>query len=277
MHDHSGEERVDSLRPKPARVDHDLRNTVGRAAGAGRPDVLDAEGVLGLQRAVGNAGVTSLLEEERSPVHDVIGSGGRPLEPEVRTDMESRLGHDFSDVRVHDDAAAASSATAVNAHAYTVGSNVVFQRDKYDPSSVEGRTTLAHELTHVVQQRSGPVDGTSAPGGIKVSDPSDRFEQEASANADRVMASPAPVQTAALSSSGPAVQRESDEEEEIQGSFVQRESDEEEEIQGLFVQRESDEEEEIQGLFVQRESDEEEEIQGLFVQRADPEEEQEPA
>ena len=47
---------------------------------------------------------------------------------------------------------------------------VVFQRDRYDPSSHEGRVTLAHELTHVVQQRSGPVEGTSAPGGIKVSD-----------------------------------------------------------------------------------------------------------
>jgi hypothetical protein len=266
MHDHSGDERVESLRPKSARIDNDLRDTIGRAAGAGRPDVLDADGVLGLQRAVGNAGVTSLLEEERSPVQDVVNSGGRPLEPEVRTDMESRLGHDFSDVRVHDDSAAASSATAVNAHAYTVGSNVVFQRDKYDPSSVAGRTTLAHELTHVVQQRSGPVDGTSAPGGIKVSDPSDRFEREAAANADRAMASsPAPAQTAALSSSGPAVQRHAGEhEDEVQGSFVQRAGEEEEE--------------EVQGLFVQRAEEEEEEpVQGLFVQRADAEEEEEPA
>ena len=48
----------------------------------------------------------------------------------------------------------------MNAHAYTVGSNVVFQRDQYDPGSDAGRTMLAHELTHVVQQRSGPVDGT---------------------------------------------------------------------------------------------------------------------
>ena len=135
------------------------------------------------------------MEEERSPVHDVVSSGGRPLEPEVRTDMEARLGHDFSDVRVHDDSAAADVGDAVNAHAYTVGSNVVFQRDKYDPSSTEGRTTLAHELTHVVQQRSGPVDGSSAPGGIKVTDPSDRFEREAASNADRVMSAPAPVQT----------------------------------------------------------------------------------
>jgi Zn-dependent peptidase ImmA (M78 family) len=107
--------------------------------------------------------------------------------------METRMGADFSDVRVHNDAAADASAKGLGAHAYTVGSNVVFQRDAYDPSSPQGRTTLAHELTHVVQQRSGPVEGTEAPGGIQVSDPSDRFEREAVANADRVMADPAPA------------------------------------------------------------------------------------
>ena len=205
------------------------------------------------------------MEEERSPVHDVISSGGRPLEPDVRTDMEGRMGHDFSDVRVHDDSSAAASAAAVNAHAYTVGSNIVFQRDQYDPSSTAGRTTLAHELTHVVQQRSGPVDGTSAPGGIKVSDPSDRFEREASANADRVMSASAPVQT--LAASGPAVQREADDEEELQGLFVQRHAghdhDQEDAVQGLFVQREGEnpeEEEQLQGSFVQREAEDEEEV-----------------
>jgi hypothetical protein len=267
MHEHSYDERIDTMRPKASRIDEEVGGHAGKAAAAGRTDALGADDILGLQRSVGNAGVTSLLEEERSPVHDVISSGGRPLEPDVRADMEGRMGHDFSDVRVHDDSAAASSAQAVNAHAYTVGSNIVFQRDKYDPSSAEGKTTLAHELTHVVQQRSGPVDGTSAPGGIKVSDPSDRFEREASANADQVMSAPAPVQ--ALSSSGPAVQREAAPEEE-------------EEVQGLFVQRHAGgdhDEEAVQGLFVQREAapEEEEEVQGLFVQRAAPEEEEEEA
>ena len=113
----------------------------------------------------------------------VGGGGGSPLEPEVRGDMEARLGADFGDVRVHTVAAAHDSAQAVNAHAYTVGSHVVFQRDAYDPGSHQGRTTLAHELTHVVQQRSGPVDGTEAGGGVRVSDPADRFEQEAAATA----------------------------------------------------------------------------------------------
>lgn len=262
MHEHQYDERIETLRPPSSRIDDEVVGHAGRAAAAGRMDALGAADILGLQRSIGNAGVASMLEEDRSPVHDVVSSAGRPLDPDVRVDMEARMGHDFSDVRVHDDSAAAASASAVNAHAYTVGSNIVFQRDQYDPSSTAGRTTLAHELTHVVQQRSGPVDGTSAPGGIKVSDPSDRFEREAAANADQVMSAAAPVQ--ALSPSGPAVQRQEEEEESVQGTFVQRHAGhagEEEPVQGLFVQRQDEapeEEEPVQGLFVQREDEEEE-------------------
>ena len=221
-----------------------------QAAAAGRSDVLDGAGILGLQRAVGNSGVGRHAGrsdgDERSPVHDVVNSGGgSPLAPDVRDEMQGRLGHDFSDVRVHTDSAAHDSAKSVNAHAYTVGSNVVFQRDKYDPSSVEGKTMLAHELTHVVQQRSGPVDGSAAGGGIKVSDPSDRFEREASANADRVMSAPGPGRAAHRRRPAAAVQRH-EEEEAIQGAFVQRDEapeEEEETAQGSFVQREAEEEE----------------------------------
>ena len=180
MHDHRHDDLVDTLRPPSSRIDGDRERTEthGRAAAAGRLDVLGTNGALDLQRMAGNDAVAQLLEdgqpaqdEQSSPVHGVISSGGRPLDTDVRTDMESRLGADFGDVRVHDDSAAAASASAVNAHAYTVGSNIVFQRDTYDPGSDAGRLTLAHELTHVMQQRSGPVDGTVAPGGIKVSDP----------------------------------------------------------------------------------------------------------
>jgi hypothetical protein len=227
-HDHDVEET--SLRPKSSRLDSRPSPHLLQAAAVGRTDVLDEAGILGLQRAVGNGGVGALLEEENtSPVHGVLNSGGgSPLAPDVRDEMEGRLGHDFSDVRVHSDGAASDSAKSVNAHAYTVGSNVVFQRDKYDPSSGEGKTMLAHELTHVVQQRSGPVDGSPAGGGIKVSDPSDRFEREAAANADRVMSGPAPAGHAEASPAGASIQRQADEEEApeeeeaVQGSFVQR-------------------------------------------------------
>jgi Domain of unknown function (DUF4157) len=259
VHDHQRDERIETLRPKSSRIP-ELDPSLGLAAAAGRVDVLGGGAALGLQRAVGNDAVTSLMEEERSPVHDVISSGGRPLDPDMRADMESRLGHDFSDVRVHDDSAAAASATAVNAHAYTVGSNVVFQRDRYDPSTQEGKTTLAHELTHVVQQRSGPVEGTSAPGGIKISDPSDRFEREAAANAERAMSGP-PLQTAAVPAARPSLQRHAAEDEApVQGTH--RQADEEgEPVQDMLVQRaegEEEEEEPVQGLFMQRAEDEEE-------------------
>ena len=233
-----------ALRPKPARLDRAGPGIAAQAAAAGRWDVVGAGGLLDLQRSAGNLGVAAAmgeLDEEPSPVHDVINSGGgQPLESGVRTDMEARLGHDFGDVRVHTGARAEESAASVNAHAYTVGSNIVFQRDAYDPSSEAGRTTLAHELTHVIQQRSGPVDGTQAPGGIRVSDPSDRFEREAAANAERVMAAPAPEAgpeagpAAGPSVAGSAIQRQEDqpaEEEEMpaaQGAFVQRDEGEEE-------------------------------------------------
>jgi hypothetical protein len=226
-HDHDTE--AAELRPKAARLDTGPSAHQFQAAALGRSDVLDPTAMLGLQRAVGNAGTASVVEDDRSPVHDVINSGGQPLAPEVRGEMESRLGHDFGDVRVHTDGAAHDSAKSVSAHAYTVGSNVVFQRDAYDPSSTAGKTMLAHELTHVVQQRAGAVDGTPTAGGIKVSDPSDRFEREAAANAERVMTTPSPAATVATGS-GPAVQREATEEEDesVQGVFVQREGEEEE-------------------------------------------------
>jgi hypothetical protein len=236
-HDHDLET---GYRPKGDRVEHeDSGDLMYRAAAAGRTDVLGPAGLLGLQRAVGNAGVNTLVDEERSPVHDVVTSGGgSPLDADTRTDMESRFGRDFGDVRVHTDGAAHESARSVNAQAYTVGSNIVFQRDQYDPSSVDGRHMLAHELTHVVQQRSGPVDGTAAGGGVKVSDPSDRFEREAVANADRLMSGPAPgVPT------GPAgVQRCEDD-----GALaVQREEEpeDEEQMAQTYVQRVEEDEEE---------------------------------
>ncbi|MFD7068479.1 DUF4157 domain-containing protein [Streptomyces sp. NPDC059913] len=244
-HDHGHDEPVSAARTPEVREPADT-GRLYRAAAAGRADVVGAGGMGVLQRAVGNSAVGAMLQrkkatgeepgtEERSPVHDVVSSGGgAPLDTDTRADMEARMGADFSDVRVHTDSAAHDSAKGVGAHAYTVGNNVVFQRDAYDPASPQGRTTLAHELTHVIQQRNGPVDGTETAGGIRVSDPSDRFEREAVANADRVLADPAPAPAAETPAPAPApaagpaaVQRAATEDEDeqpadVQGSFVQR-------------------------------------------------------
>ncbi|MCV7290082.1 DUF4157 domain-containing protein [Mycolicibacterium wolinskyi] len=228
-HTHASE-----LRPKASRLEEPESAMAMRAALSGRLDVAGPAGVAGLQRVAGNSGASALMDEDRSPVHNVIGSGGSPLPADLRTDMEGRFGHDFGDVRVHHDGAAHDSAKSVNAQAYTVGSDIVFQSGKYDPASDAGKHMIAHELTHVVQQRSGPVDGTDAGGGVKISDPSDRFEREAVANADRVMASPAPAAAPAGAqrvAESAAVQRQEEpaEEEETAQTFVQRQDEEAEE------------------------------------------------
>jgi hypothetical protein len=66
--------------------------------------------------------------------------------------FSSRIGYDFSNVRIHTDKEAAESAKAVNAKAYTIGNNIVFNEGQYNTESVEGKKLMAHELTHVVQQ-----------------------------------------------------------------------------------------------------------------------------
>ncbi len=88
-------------------------------------------------------------------VHAALNEAGQPLASGVRGFFESRFGHDLSQVRVHADARAEASARTVEARAYTVGEHIVFGRSQYDPASRAGRLLLAHELTHVLQQRPG--------------------------------------------------------------------------------------------------------------------------
>jgi hypothetical protein len=90
-------------------------------------------------------------------VHDVLASPGQPLDASTRAFFEPRFGHDFSNVRVHSDAAAAQSARNVNAKAYTVGNNIVVGANQFAPTTREGRRLIAHELTHVVQQQRSTV------------------------------------------------------------------------------------------------------------------------
>jgi hypothetical protein len=88
-------------------------------------------------------------------VHDALRATGQPLDPATRAYFEPRFGYDFSDVRIHTGPSAETSAQAVHALAYTVGQNVVFNAGQYSPQTNQGQRLLAHELTHVVQQRSG--------------------------------------------------------------------------------------------------------------------------
>lgn len=84
-------------------------------------------------------------------------SAGAPMAPAVRGWFEPRMGADFTGVRVHADASAASAAASVGARAFTVGSDVVFGAGEYAPGSAAGNRLLAHELVHVLQQGGGPA------------------------------------------------------------------------------------------------------------------------
>jgi outer membrane protein OmpA-like peptidoglycan-associated protein len=116
------------------------------------------------------------------PLSARVGPVRNRLEDEADRMAEGVMAHqpadsavDFSDVRLHTDSRAAESARAVNARAYTLGRNVVFGKDEYQPNSSQGRRLLAHELAHVLQQSDGgaaqvqrEVFETDFPGGGKV-------------------------------------------------------------------------------------------------------------
>lgn len=104
--------------------------------------------------------------------------GGRPLEDGTRERMGEALGDPLADVRVHDDSGAGHLARAVSARAFTTGADVFFGSGEYKPGTSDGDRLLAHELTHVVQQRGAPSSGP-----LEVSDPGDALESEADAAA----------------------------------------------------------------------------------------------
>lgn len=141
-------------------------------------------------------------------VHEVLTSMGAPLDESLRRTMEARFGHDFSRVRIHTGARAAESAQAVNALAYTVGQDIVFDAGQFAPATRAGKRLLAHELAHTVQQSSAGVSAV-APYTLEVTAAQSAAEMECDAIAERVVNAsltehePPPV----MQSIAPSVQR----------------------------------------------------------------------
>jgi hypothetical protein len=96
-------------------------------------------------------------------VDRALAGRGTPLDPALRREMERRFGYDFSRVRVHTGPAAGQSALDVNAHAFTVGHDIVFGAGQFAPDSRAGKRLLSHELAHVVQQSGGDHLETGRP------------------------------------------------------------------------------------------------------------------
>jgi hypothetical protein len=103
------------------------------------------------------------------------GSGGA-LDARARARAGSALGDPLDDVRVHTDPTADTLARSVSARAFTTGSDIYFASGQYQPGTAHGDRLIAHELTHVVQQRGAPSSGP-----LSVTQPGDAHEREADA------------------------------------------------------------------------------------------------
>ncbi len=175
-----------------------------------------AEAMLELQQTHGNRYVQRLAQgnKEATLDEDIIHrieaqrGSGKPLEPEVRSEMEVPFEHDFSQVRVHTDAEADKLSQGLGAKAFTTGSDVFFRQGAYQPDSESGERLLGHELAHVIQQE-GKSTSSIIGGADLTGKPGDVFERQAeaagkdTANNNLVTIQPAPYV--------PSIQRQGEE------------------------------------------------------------------
>jgi hypothetical protein len=162
-----------------------------------RPDGAEVS-MVDLQRQIGNRAVQRLmvqrssqepaeLDEETESRINSERSSGQPLNSQVQAEMENATGQDLSGVQVHTSEESDAVNRQIGAKAFTTGSDIFFTSGSYQPGSSGGKELLAHELTHVVQQRSGVSGGGN--GRMTVNAPHDQYEQEADAVASSVVSS----------------------------------------------------------------------------------------
>jgi hypothetical protein len=149
-----------------------------RPAAPGRGAGLSAHA---LARAAGGRGILPGGDVDPGvarAIADRAGRGAR-LDGAMAAWSDGALGGHSGHVRVHHDATAAQLASAVSARAFTVRNDVFFARGAYRPQTADGRRLIAHELTHVAQQR-----GAATGGPLRVTEPGDAHERDAEAMTD---------------------------------------------------------------------------------------------
>ena len=182
-HDHTGRQ-----------ADHTGPTSGPTSAPAPTPAV-DVQAPVPVPADAGNAAIGRLLRSAQGRAGapdgfaDRLPSGGEPIPEQPRRDLESGLGVSLSSVRLHTDTVSASMASDISAQAFTVGQDVYFGRNQYNPGSSSGYWLLAHEVTHTLQQDSGP----SLASEMTVSDPADRAERDADTVADALLARRSPA------------------------------------------------------------------------------------
>src|SRR4051812_21095348 len=137
-------------------------------------------------QVIGRSGAGILPDGRAHPAVETAiggarGSGGG-LDHQVRSPFSPRLGDDLKDVRVHTDSPADALARSVSARAFVTGRDMFFAEGQYRPATPDGDKLIAHELTHVVQQR-----GAAASGPLRVSQPSDALERDADRTAHELL------------------------------------------------------------------------------------------
>ncbi len=122
-------------------------------------------------------------------------TSGEPLGPHARRPLEAHFQTDLSEVRVHTSAAAADSASRLDALAYTAGRDIYFASGRYAPASTDGQRLLAHEVAHVVQQGAGkqPAVAAKSASGVKIGASDDVLETEADEAAEEFLKRPQPA------------------------------------------------------------------------------------
>ncbi|HEY4346857.1 MAG TPA: DUF4157 domain-containing protein [Gaiellaceae bacterium] len=173
--------------------DHELEQQLKANGQRPAPQAPQLDGAQQLASAVGNQGFGQLARQGAGILpdgraHPAVESaiatargGGQTLDQGSREKVGGALGDPLSDVRVHTDEKADALASSVSARAFTTGNDVFFKKGEYSPGSSSGQELIAHELTHVVQQR-----GASTSGPLQVSQPGDALENEAEAAADEL-------------------------------------------------------------------------------------------
>ena len=206
-----------SLKRKPSsRSNSNIRSIINLQQNYGNRFV---QRVIALQRA--GSGKMAVDPDIEQTIQQARGSG-QPLDSHVQGQMESAFNAEFSSVRIHNDSRADQLNRALNAHAFTTGTDIFFRQGAHNPGSSSGRELLAHELTHVVQQNGDEVRPK-----LTLGEPGDRYEQEADQTARAVIQQ---------EQNGCCVHRQfAEEEEEMQAKLndphVQRQEEEEEDMQ----------------------------------------------
>jgi len=130
-----------------------------------------------LQRSADKANITQQPTSHVDVKHAKY--NGSPLPNKTREGFETHFNTDLSQVRIHSDEKHQQLAKSLKAKAFTTGNDIVFAKGKFSPESHDGKKLLAHELTHVVQQKNNKISGERFTPSVQLSRVDSEFETQA--------------------------------------------------------------------------------------------------